>query len=533
MKAFAGLLDLLLFTPSPHGKIQHLIHYFNETENPDRGYALAALTGALDLKAIKPAQIRKLIEKRLDAVLFRYSNDFVGDIVETTALTWDSHKQVSSKIYQLHEVIERLQNTKQGQITDCVEMLLDELPAQERYTFLKLATGGVRVGVSTHLARKALAKFGQVDISAIEELWHGLEPPYANLFSWLEGRAEKPRNLAKAPFHSFMLAHALEEKEPKEITPQIYAAEWKWDGVRVQLVSEKGVAKLYSRAGDDISNAFPDILENVDFEGRLDGQLLIANSLTGKNNGLFSISDFATLQKRLNSKTVSKKILEKSPAIIRLYDYLKIGDKDLRPLPFKVRRQKLEHFFQIERTRFDLSPLISFQNFGDLKSMRQNPPDKMIKGLMLKQWQSPYLKGRPKEHWYQWKREPFRMDAVLLYVQMSHGRGAGLYTDFTFALWTDDNALVPVGKASCMLNDEELLIIDKFVSENTVERFGPVRSVRAEAEFGLVLEVAFEGVDRSMRHKSGIVLRLPHIARLRMDKAPKEADTLAKLKKLL
>ena len=534
MEEFAQLLDRLVLTPARNGKLTLLVDYFRHTPDPDRGLALAAITRDLDVANVKPAMIRTLVAERMDEQLFAYSYDYVGDLAETISLVWSTDEPVrANAVPTLGEVISSLARASRSDALRLVERWLDQLDASARYALLKLVTGGLRIGVSARLAKQALAQFGKVDVTEIEELWHGLKPPYEPLFAWLENKADKPQSLAAAPFHPVMLSTPLEEPDYARINATEYAAEWKWDGIRVQLTAEGGQRRIYSRTGDDISHAFPDIADFMTFEGTLDGELLVAR---GAETGI-EIGAFGDLQQRLNRKNVSAKQLESHPAFVRLYDLLFDGEVDIRALPFAERRTRLETFVRkLEPTRFDLSPLVPYASFEDLVELRKAPPHPIIEGLMLKQRSSAYVPGRPKGPWFKWKRDPFIIDAVLVYAQRGHGKRSSYYSDYTFALWTGPETepyLVPVGKAYFGFTDDELKQLDAFVRNNTTERFGPVRSVRAEPEHGLVLEVAFEGLNRSKRHKSGVAMRFPRISRLRWDKPPMEADRLETLEALL
>lgn len=538
MRAFAELLDRLVLTPQRSGKLRLLADYFSATPDPDRGLALAAITRDLELQSVKPAMLRALITERSDPVLFAYSYDYVGDLAETISLIWPGPSEAAPGAnLPLGIVVHELLNASRREGPVLVAGWLDLLGISERHALLKLVTGGLRVGVSARLAKQALADFGTVDVVEIEELWHGQQPPYEGLFAWLEGRSEKPAAIAAAPFRPVMLATALDEADIPDLDPSAFTAEWKWDGIRVQAVSEDGVRRLYSRTGDDISGAFPDIVEAMDFEGAIDGELLVGHH---GETGLDTAS-FSDLQQRLNRKTVSAKQLRDYPAFVRAYDLLQEGNRlsgqDLRALPFSERRVRLEAFVtKLDPRRFDLSPLLPFGDFVELARLRSNPPHPVIEGVMLKRHDSAYVPGRPKGPWFKWKRDPFTVDAVVVYAQRGHGKRSGYYSDFTFAVWTgpeDAPVLVPVGKAYFGFTDEELKLLDKFVRENTIERFGPVRSVRAEPDHGLVVEVAFEGLNRSTRHKSGIAMRFPRFSRLRWDKPPREADRLETLENLL
>ncbi len=556
MQSFATLLDRLVLTPQRNVKLRLLVDYFRSTPDPDRGYALAALTGDLVIPSVKPAMLRALVGERIDEVLFAYSYDYVGDLAETVSLVWRPRGQRSAagdvlapthghpltggggepsteEPLRLAAIVEQLQRASRSEGPRLVEAWLDRLDASGRYALIKLVAGGLRIGVSARLAKQALALFGGKDVNEIEEAWPGLEPPYAALFAWLEGRGERPRSKIRAPFRPVMLSHALADAELAQITPDQYAAEWKWDGIRVQAVREGGVARLYTRTADDISRTFPDLVEALDFDGAIDGELLIG----ARGDAAFVLGSFSDLQQRLNRKSVSAKLMESHPAFIRVYDCLVDGSHDLRARPFRERRTRLEALVGRSLSRrIDLSPLIPFADGDELRALRSAPPDPVIEGLMLKRWDSAYEPGRPKGPWFKWKRDPHTVDAVLMYAQRGHGKRSSYYSDYTFGVWhegEDGDELVPVGKAYFGFTDEELVEIDRFVRNHTVNRFGPVREVVHEAGKGLVLEVAFEGLQRSARHRSGIAMRFPRISRLRWDKPPSEADRLETLVKLI
>ena len=535
MKRFAALLDRLVLTPQRNVKLRLLTDYFRTTPDPDRGYALAAMTGDLDIPSVKPGLLRGLIADRLDPVLFAYSYDYVGDLAETIALSWPARigTGMEPPFPFLGEVVERLLASSRSDSPRLIEDWLDRLDASGRWALIKLVLGGLRVGVSARLAKQALADLGQRPVNEIEEIWHGLVPPFAGVFAWLEGAAEKPATVSLSPFRPAMLAHALEESDLVGIKPTDYAAEWKWDGIRVQAVREGGVARLYSRTGEDISRTFPDLIDALDFSGSIDGELLIGGP--ARFDG--SVGSFADLQQRLNRKSVSPRLLSTHPAFIRAYDCLVDEGADLRPSPFAERRRHLEALVARSRHgRLDLSPLIPFASVADLAAARAAPPSPVIEGLMLKRWDSLYVPGRPKGPWFKWKRDPNTVDAVLMYAQRGHGKRSSFYSDYTFGVWQRGGAgeeLVPVGKAYFGFTDEELAEIDRFVRNNTVNRFGPVREVVHEPGRGLVLEIAFEGLARSSRHRSGVAMRFPRIARLRWDKPPAEADRLESLLKLI
>jgi DNA ligase-1 len=516
MIAFADLLERLVFTPSRNAKIALLRRYFLTQPDPDRGLGLAAITNELRFTAAKPGLIRTLAAERTDPTLFALSYDYVGDLAETVALMWPAHA-TNAMPPRLAEVVEALETAPKTALPDLVAGWLDASDASVRLALLKLITGGLRVGASARLAKIALAEIGKLEADAVEEVWHGLVPPYLPLFAWLEGRAPRP-DPAEAPvFRPPMLAHPLDDADLPNLTPADWRAEWKWDGIRVQLVATPGGKRLYSRGAEDISAAFPEIIEAMDFIAVLDGELLVI-----RND---EVAPFADLQQRLNRKTVSAKLMEQYPTGIRLYDMLFDGDEDIRALPFDARRARLESWHaRTHPARMDLSELIPFASFDELAERRANARAAAIEGLMLKRGDSAYVPGRVKGPWWKWKRDPLNVDAVLMYAQRGHGKRSSYYSDYTFGLWRDDE-LVPIGKAYFGFTDQELTYLDRWIRNHTTARFGPVR----EVEKALVLEVAFDAAQLSPRHKSGVALRFPRIARLRLDKPAAEADRLESL----
>jgi DNA ligase-1 len=622
MNRFAELLDRLAYEPGRNNKLKLIIAYFREVDDPDRGYALAALTGALSFKHAKPGLIRDLIAARTDPALFAMSYDYVGDLSETVALMWPKAQQERSfrgysppqpsptigegaerssplvscvtseieataptfsdpsrttgpsvpsplvgegqggryhaigvteespRISKLHnnpppptltEVVTTLRTLGKTEMPGQLARWLDELDETGRWALLKLVTGALRIGVSARLAKTAAAALGTKDPHDVELVWPGLSPPYLDLFAWLEGRADKPVNQDPAPFRPVMLAHAVEDDDFAGMDATDYIAEWKWDGIRVQAVSGRDpdghmVTRLYSRSGEDITGSFPDLLPSLHLPGALDGELLVMRG--GR------VQSFNVLQQRLNRKTVSPKLMKDYPIHLRAYDLLHDEDSDLRELTFVERRARLESFIdKLDDPRVDLSPTIPFASWDELTAARADPASAgagedadAVEGVMLKRRDAVYLPGRPKGQWWKWKRDPHIIDAVLMYAQRGHGKRSSYYSDYTFGVWTGGEAgdqLVPVGKAYFGFTDEELLQIDRFVRRNTTEKFGPVRHVVHEPDQGLVLEVAFEGLQRSPRHKSGVAMRFPRINRLRWDKPPREADRLESLEKML
>ena len=510
--AFATLLERLAFTPQRLGKERLLAAAFADNPDPDRGLMLAVLTGDLKLRQVTPSLLRALTEARFDAQLFAASYDFVGDLAETIALIWPEGTRTDPP---LAEVVAELLTTPKTRLPMLIAARLDSLGPSERYAYLKLATGALRVGVSARLARTSFAAWANLPLTEVEEIWHSLTPPYSNLFGWAAG-GPRPKAATLAPFRPVMLSTATDLRALSALDPGAYAAEWKWDGIRVQAVSDGGTRRLYSRTGEDISTAFPDVVDLLEFEGTLDGELLVRRG--------DEIGSFGDLQQRLNRKTVTPAKLRSHPAGLRLYDVLIWSGQDLRGQPYDTRRGILAQAVATLGPRIDLSPDVPFSSWDALAALRAYPPAAVIEGVMIKRRDSPYLAGRVKGPWFKWKRDPYLVDAVLLYAQRGHGKRSGYYSDFTFGVW-DGDALVPVGKAYFGFTDAELKDLDRFVRNNTLERFGTVRSVARTK----VVEVAFEGLNRSPRHKSGVAMRFPRINRIRDDKPAAEADHLSTL----
>ncbi|MCH8616778.1 cisplatin damage response ATP-dependent DNA ligase [Sphingomonas sp. SM33] len=528
MRAFSQLLDDLVYTRSRNTKLKLIGDYLKETPDPDRGIALAALTGTLDIPHVKPAAIRGLVEERIDPVLFRMSRDYVGDSAETISLLWDDaadgEPELDDATVSISQAVEHLRTASKMEAPKVLADMLDHLDASGRFALLKVAMGALRVGISARLAKQALADAFGIDVEAVEEVWHGLRPPYLELFDWAEGRSPQPTPSDVPVFRPFMLAHPLEETK---VSLDDYAAEWKWDGIRVQIVRTAGQTRLYSRTGDDISGSFPEIADAFTSDGVLDGELLVRGSDQGVEDlhgG--AAASFNALQQRLGRKNVSQKMLGQYPAFVRLYDILFDGPDDRRELPWSERRTHLESFVpRLDPERFDISQLIEAATFEELEELRAGARDAAIEGIMLKRRDSPYVAGRRAGLWYKWKRDPLTADCVLMYAQRGSGKRSSYYSDYTFGCWTQTGELLPVGKAYFGFTDEELRWIDRWVRNHTVQRFGPVR----EVEKSLVLEVAFDSIHKSTRHKSGLAMRFPRISRIRTDKPAHEADRIETL----
>lgn len=521
MKAFSALLERLYYEHSTLGKDRLLRDYFAATPDPDRGYALAILAGTLTLPDFKRSMVLELIRARVDPVLLALSHDYVGELSETVAHLWPGEGG-EGQLPLLHQLVETLQATPKAALPDYLASLLDRMSSPQRWALLKIGAGNLRVGMSARTVKQVLARYGNAPVEDIESLWHGLEPPYTDLFAWLEGKGPKPQVHERLTFTPVMLAHPLEEKDHARITPDAYAAEWKYDGIRVQLVHNRLGKALFTRTGDDISHAFPEVLARMHLRGTIDGELVV------QKDGV--LGSFNALQQRLNRKSPSAKLMDTYPTAIIAYDALMLEEEDLRPLPYTQRRQRLQQALAQHRPeRMQLSPELPYTTFEELAAARHNTLDqKTIEGLMLKRRDSAYVAGRPTGPWYKWKTDPRLVDAVLMYAQRGSGKRSSYYSDFTFGLWRDE-VLLPIGKAYFGFTDAELKQLDRWVRNHTTNSFGPVR----EVEKALVFEVAFDAVNRSARHKSGYALRFPRIHRIRWDKPAAEADQLTQLEHMV
>ncbi len=524
MRAFSQLLDSLVYTRSRLAKLKLIGDYLKRTPDPDRGLALAALTGTLDIPHVKGAVIRALASERVDPLLLKMSHNYVGDLAETVSLLWPSPEgELDDGSISIAEAVGRLRAASRSDAPAALAAMLDHLDASGRYALLKLATGELRIGINARNAKQAFANAFDLDVEAVEEVWHGLKPPFVELFDWGEGRAPQPLAKDVPVFRPFMLAHPL---EATELDLAEYAAEWKWDGIRLQIVHAGGETRLYSRTGDDVTRSFPEIAEAFRLPGVLDGELLVRGAGQGLDSHGGSAASFNALQQRLGRKVVSAKTREEFPAFVRLYDLLFDGAEDLRAMPWTDRRARLEAFVpQLDPGRFDLSALIESDNFEALGEIRAGARDAAIEGMMLKRRDAPYVAGRRVGLWYKWKRDPLTADCVMMYAQRGSGKRSSFYSDFTFGCWNEEGELLPVGKAYMGFTDEELKWLDRFVRNKTVNRFGPVR----EVEKTLVLEVAFDSLHLSKRHRSGLAMRFPRISRIRTDKPAAEADRIETL----
>ena len=574
MEAFSHLLEQLYFTSGNKAKAQLIADYIANTPDPDRGWAIAAMAGTLRFDFFKRNTVKKLITEHSDPALFAMSYDYVGEVSETVAHLWPYSKPTDS-LPSLTEVVETFASVSKQKVSETLANYLTVMTPAQRWALLKLGTRGLRIGVSARSIKQILADYGDKDIKEIETLWHAVHPPYVYMLRWLEGKAEKPDIENAVTFHPVMLSHPIEDSDIEAFTENTWQIENKYDGIRVQLVVKSSKAfndrsidsdttnedepekALFSRTGDDISHSFPDLLESVSGNMVLDGELLVihnvehdndlsegstaqgittGNTTSDKSDSLASsivqpdVDTFNALQQRLNKKKPSKALQSSAPVGLIVYDALVLDGKDLTEQTLKTRRQALERWFdKTDNKRLFLSQTLTATSPESLRQLHTDVcQNRAVEGLMIKRLDSKYIPGRPKGKWFKWKRDPLVVDAVMMYAQRGHGKRSSFYSDFTFGTW-EDNQLLPIGKAYSGFTDEELKKLDNWVRRNAVGRFGPVREVKKE----LVLEVAFDAVHPSSRHKSGVALRFPRIHRIRWDKPANEADTLANVKALI
>ncbi|WP_298914866.1 cisplatin damage response ATP-dependent DNA ligase [uncultured Algimonas sp.] len=527
---FADLLDDLYFTNSNLAKEAILSEFLRTTPDPDRGWALAAIGGTLSFDLFKRNLVKTLMEERMDPYLFQLSRHYVGEMSETVALAWPQSPEPVrlNRLPDLHEVIEEFKVRDKSGIRDYLIVLLDNMAPHQRWALLKLGTRGLRIGMSARTVKKTLANMKGVDVGVIEELWHGITPPYEELFAWIDGKAEMPDISNVMTYSPVMLSHPIDEDADLDrLAPDTHTAEWKWDGIRVQVAGMGGEARIYSRTGDDISHSFPDLAATVNWDAVIDGELLV------RPDG--NIGSFNDLQQRLGKKKPSGPLMKRLPAHLIAYDIISQDGVSYRDQTLDERRGRLADFIGNRNPdHYSLSELLDWQTVDDLKALREEAAasEGLKEGLMIKRRDSLYVAGRPKHAWYKWKREPFLLDAVLMYAQRGTGKRSSFYSDYTFGLWKSvegEEKLLPIGKAYFGFTDEELKQLDKWIRNHKVARYGPVQEVDKE----LVFEVAFDSAHRSPRHKSGYALRFPRISRIRWDKPAHEADRLEVMETLI
>lgn len=524
MKAFAALFDALDHTTRTGEKVAAMADYFAVADAADAAWAVHILSGGRPKRLIP---VRKLAAWAMEvsevpAWLFEECYQSVGDLAETITLLLPAPDSRSS--LPLHQWVERRLLTMYGEPEEAQREVVvsawRELDGTERFVWNKLITGGFRVGVSRSLVIRSLARASGVDEATTAHRLMGAWEPTAEAFERLLATETADADVSRP--YPFFLAYALEAEVETLGDPSHWLAEWKWDGIRAQVVRRQRTTYIWSRGEEIVTDRFPEVAEAATLLP--DGTVIDGELLAWSNEAPLP---FADLQRRIGRKKLGPKILGDVPVALVAYDLLEVDGVDIRARSLVERRSRLEALLAYPRPSILLSPPVGRSSWAELRSARAGARERSAEGLMLKRLDSPYGVGRRRGPWWKWKVDPFAVDAVMLYAQPGHGRRASLFTDYTFGVW-DGEELVPFAKAYSGLTDEEIRTLDGWIRRNTIEKFGPVRAVEPMQVF----EIAFEGIRLSSRHKSGLAVRFPRIHRWRTEKEAWEADTLATLRAL-
>lgn len=525
MRRFADLYAALDASNKTSDKVAAMRDYFAAAPPEDAAWAVYFLTGRRPRQVVSTRNLRTwaMLAANIPEWLFDESHEVVGDLAEAVALllpevrsttTLPLHRWIEDRLLPLPSLPESAQH-------DAMRAAWSELDLTERMLWNKLITGAFRVGVAQTLVIRALAEAAKLAPAVVTHRLMGTWEPSA---AWMRGvlSADATDADSSQPY-PFLLAHPLEE-DPTTLGPITdWQAEWKWDGIRAQVIRRAGQVYLWSRGEELITDRFPEIADAA--RELPDGTVLDGEILPWKND---AVLPFAELQRRIGRKQLTRKILDEVPAVLVAFDVLEHAAKDLRALPLSGRRPILEQLLAHAAPTIRPSQLLTADAWPKLATLRADSRAHHVEGLMLKRRAAPYGVGRPRGDWWKWKIDPHTVDAVLIYAQRGQGRRASLYTDYTFGVWKGDD-LVPFCKAYSGLTDAEIAEVDRFVRDHTTERFGPVRVV----EPGLVFEIGFEGIARSSRHKSGVAVRFPRMLRWRTDKKPADADHIEQLQAML
>ena len=526
MRQFADLVQVLGSSTKTNEKLDALSGYFAGSQEKDKVWVIAIFSGRRPKRAVNSTQLQTwCIELAgLPPWLFEECYHTVGDLAETIALLLPEPVQASASL-PLHYYLESLIRIEKEEESIRKEFIVNSwmsMNTSERFVFNKLITGGFRIGVSQKMMVNALAKTVRLEPSVIAHRISGNWDPVTTLYEQL--LSEEAINFDFSKPYPLYLAYALEDPVDSLGDPREWQAEWKWDGIRGQMIKRNDELFVWSRGEELMTDKFPEYLPLKDWLPNglvLDGEIM---PFDGSRPLPFGI-----LQTRIGRKNVTKKQLQEAPAAFFVYDLLELNGEDFRERPMWERREQLEKIVQqVQLPVLQLSPLVSFEIWEDLTQTRTNSRNMGAEGIMLKRKSSSYQVGRKRGDWWKWKIDPLVIDCVMIYAQKGHGRRSNLYTDYTFAV-KDGEKLVSFTKAYSGLTDKEFGEVDAFVKRNSIEKFGPVRTVKPE----LVFEIAFEGIAASNRHKSGVALRFPRINRWRKDKKPDEINTLDDLKKML
>ncbi|MBC7841040.1 MAG: ATP-dependent DNA ligase [Gemmatimonadaceae bacterium] len=528
MKAFAELYDAIDATTATQGKVAALVAYFRGASSEDAAWAISFLVGRRPKRLIRSSDLRAWAAEAagIPDWLFEESYTQAGDLAETISLLVPEVEDAPSDMSLAWWVEQRLLPLARTDPADQRVALLAiwrTLRGTARFVFNKLITGSFRMGVSDGLLVRALAQVTDVSTDAISHRLMGQWEPSGAWYDRLKHPDTDDADWSRP--YPFYLAYPLEQELAALGASDEWQVEWKWDGIRAQLVRRRGKTLLWSRGEELLAGRFPEVEQTAEF---LPDGTVIDGELVAWRDG--APLPFSELQRRINRKTIGKKLLSDVPCAMIAYDLLERGGEDLRANSMRDRREALATMvgaLPIGGT-LHMSPIIASHSWEAVSEARAGSRAMRAEGLMMKRLISPYGVGRKVGDWWKWKVTPLTVDAVLVYAQSGHGRRAGLYTDYTFAVW-DGESLVPFAKAYSGLTDVEIREVDRYVRQNTLEKFGPVRTVKP----GLVFELAFEGIQESTRHKSGIAVRFPRISRWRTDKLPRDADSLETIRAML
>jgi DNA ligase 1 len=525
MKQFADLFTSLDQSNKISDKLEALKNYFLHAQDEDRLWTIALFTHKRPKRQVNTKLLRNWCCELagIPDWLFEESYQTVGDLAETLSLLLPLKTKTDD--HSLSYWINYLMDMEKSDEAEKKKKILyawDVMNKDERFIFTKIITGGFRVGVSQNLITQAVADAFEMEKTEVAHRIMGDWQPGKITFQELIQSKNISDDLSRP--YPFFLAHPIDRVLEELGQIEDWQIEWKWDGIRGQIINRRGQIFIWSRGEELVTEKFPELLEMASLlpeNSVLDGEIISFG-----DNGPLS---FSILQTRIGRKNITNKVLREAPVSFIAYDLLELNGNDLRTLTLSQRRKKLEDIaLHIENRKLKLSPLVTSDTWEDLQQLHSKSREMIAEGFMLKRKNSPYEVGRKRGHWWKWKIEPLTIDGVMIYAQKGHGRRANLYSDYTLAVW-DGEMLVPFAKAYSGLTDAEIKEVDKYVKQNTKERFGPVRTVKP----GLVFEIAFEGIQESPRHKSGIALRFPRIQRWRKDKPIEEANTLDELKALL
>ena len=525
MKDFATLFRRIDQTTKTNAKVAALSDYFGSATDTDKLWTIALFTGRRPKRTVTATKLREWAAETSGVPLWLFEDSYsiVGDLAETISLILpDAQKVEDRSLTDWIHYIKSLSTQEEFERKEAIVSAWNRLPNEQRFLFNKLLTGGFRAGVSAKLVTRALSQATGQDAAILTHKLMGQWTPDTITWQTLIEDDDPTADLSRP--YPFYLAHALESLDQLG-DPTNWNAERKWDGIRGQMIVRNGEHHIWSRGEDLMTERFPELAQLKDF---LPNGTVIDGELLAYRDG--SPLSFNALQKRIGRKTVPKKLLNEAPVVLMAYDLLEHEGRDIRQKAFKDRRKLLTNIIEStpESSPLYLSSNVSFETWQDLARERDRSRDLNAEGLMLKRLDSPYLSGRKRGDWWKWKIDPLTIDAVMIYAQAGHGRRANLFTDYTFAVW-NGNELTPFTKAYSGLTDAEFREITGWVRKNTLQRFGPVRQVPPHHVF----EIAFEGIQASPRHKSGVALRFPRMLRWRKDKPVAEANTLADLKEML